>query len=247
MKLDITEYRVKAPVGEKMLAAMLSDVHGEEFGYVLDKVRERKPDLILIPGDVTNRHDPEAGNGGAFLRACAETAPTFMSLGNHERNSCASVREAAASAGVTLLEERSVSFRGLLIGGLTSGYVFEEGKLRQGHWRKTPPPRLDWLGEFAANKEYKVLLSHHPEYYPRYEKALPIDLILSGHAHGGQWRIFGHPVFAPDQALFPKYAQGFHDGRLIVGRGLANNGPVPRFGNNRELIFITFEPENENV
>ncbi len=243
MELDITEYSVKAAVSRRIEAALMSDIHGERFDYILEHVSERKPDLIFIPGDIVNRHDSEPGNGEAFLRESCAIAPVFMSLGNHERNARDSVRAAASRTGTVLLEEKSVRFDGLNIGGLTSGYVFQEGRLRQGHWKKTPPPKLEWLGSYACESGYKVLLSHHPEYYPRYEKILPIDLILSGHAHGGQWRFFGHPFFAPDQALFPKYAQGFHDGRLIVSRGLANNAPAPRFGNPRELIFITFEPD----
>ncbi len=245
MKLDVTEYTVRAPVSRRLTAAVMSDIHGENFDRVAERVHECRPDMIFIPGDIVNRHDREPGNGEAFLRFAASEAPTFMSLGNHERNARDTVREAAARAGVILLAERSVRLDGLNIGGLTSGYVFEEGRLRQGHWRKTPPPDLAWLREYSSQSGFKVLLSHHPEYYPRYERELPVDLILSGHAHGGQWRIFGRPVFAPDQALFPKYAQGFHEGRLIVSRGLANNAPAPRFGNPRELIFVTFEPAEE--
>ena len=244
-RLDITSYTVPAPVDKRLVLAMLSDIHGEEFGYILDRVKEKSPDAIVIPGDITNRHDAESGNGGEFLRACAAVATVFMSLGNHERNSRTSVEEAAADAGVCLLEDEWTGFCGITIGGLTSGYVFQEGRLKQGHWKKTPPPRLEKLIEFSQLPGFKLLLSHHPEYYPRYERELDIDLILSGHAHGGQWRLFGRPFFAPDQALFPKYAQGFHDGRLIVGRGLANNAPVPRLWNNRELIFITLEPEKK--
>ena len=86
---------------------------------------------------------------------------------------------------------------------------------------------------------YKVLLSHHPEYYPEYIKDLDIDLILSGHAHGGQLRFFGRGLFAPGQGLLPKYTSGIHDGRMIVSRGLANNAPpIPRLFNSKELIFI---------
>ena len=106
----------------------------------------------------------------------------------------------------------------------------------------TPPPNLKWLGNFAALSGYKILLNHHPEYYPEYIKELDIDLILSGHAHGGQIRFFGTGLFAPGQGFFPKYTSGIHDGRLIVSRGLANNAPpIPRLFNSRELIFINFQ------
>lgn len=247
MKLDITNYSVSAPVSRSLTAAVMSDIHGEVFDYILERVVERRPDLIFVPGDIVNRHDADPGNGESFLCEAGKIAPVFMSLGNHERNARDSVRRSAERTGTILLEEKSVRFDGLNIGGLTSGYVFQEGRLRQGHLRRTPEPKIEWLIDYSMQSGFKVLLSHHPEYYSRYERDLDIDLILSGHAHGGQWRPFGVPLFAPDQALFPKYAQGIHDGRLIVSRGLANNAPVPRFWNHRELIFINFRPLYEEL
>jgi len=241
MKLDITEYRINAPVTEPFTAAFVSDTHGEDPAFWLSECDKRRTDVFLIPGDITDRHKEDPATAASLLCELTARAPVFMSLGNHERMSADFVREAAAKAGAVLLEESTATFGGITIGGLTSGYVTEPGRLKQGHFRKTPPPDLEFAKRFAALDGYKLLLCHHPEYYPRYLKELDIDLILSGHAHGGQWRIFEHPVFAPDQAFFPKYAQGFHDGRLIVGRGLANNGPAPRFGNNRELLFLHFE------
>jgi predicted MPP superfamily phosphohydrolase len=62
---------------------------------------------------------------------------------------------------------------------------------------------------------------------------------LSGHAHGGQWRIFGRGVFAPHQGLFPKYTSGLHDEKLLISRGASNNVPlIPRFFNPREVLDI---------
>ena len=67
----------------------------------------------------------------------------------------------------------------------------------------------------------------------------PIDLFVAGHAHGGQWRLFGRGVFAPDQGLFPKYTSGVHEGRLVISRGLSNTvTPIPRLFNSRELVVV---------
>jgi len=246
MKIDVTRYRVTAPAERRLRAAMVADTHGEDPSAWLRLADEAEPDLFLIPGDITYRHSPDPEAAGRLLGALVSRAPVFMSLGNHERMSADRVREEASRTGAKLLEESSESFCGLTVGGLTSGYVKEPGKIRQGHFRKTPEPDLGFAGRFAALPGFKILLSHHPEYYPEYLKRLDIDLILSGHAHGGQWRIFGKPVFAPGQAFFPRYAQGFIDGRLIVSRGLANNAPAPRFGNNRELVIIDLVPPDDS-
>ena len=241
-KLDITSYSFSIGSEKRFLAAVMSDVHGEEYGYILDEVSKRSPDLIFIPGDIIGGHAETAGNGGKFLFDCQSIAPSYMSLGNHERMGAGDVADICRRSGVVLLDNSYSVVYGVAVGGLTSGYVRQTGRINKGHFKKTPPPDLGWLRSFAGLSIPKILLCHHPEYYPRYIKQLNIDLCLSGHAHGGQWRFFGIPVFAPDQTFFPKYAQGVHDGRLVVSRGLANNAPVPRIGNPRELVFIEINP-----
>ena len=109
---------------------------------------------------------------------------------------------------------------------------------------KTPPPDLRWLERFSAFQGFKLLLCHHPEYYPVYIKPLDIDIILSGHAHGGQWRLFGRGVFAPGQGLFPALTSGVYDNRLVVSRGLANTAGVPRIFNPTELVIVKLIPQS---
>lgn len=100
---------------------------------------------------------------------------------------------------------------------------------------------LDWLHAYATKPGYKILICHHPEYYRRYIKDTEwdtFDLIVSGHVHGGQWRIGRHGVLAPGQGLFPKYCYGCYDKKLIVSAGLSNTACIPRFGNPTELVMI---------
>jgi predicted MPP superfamily phosphohydrolase len=87
----------------------------------------------------------------------------------------------------------------------------------------------------------KILLCHHPEYYERYLKDKSIDLTVSGHAHGGQWRFFGKGVFAPGQGIFPRYTSGVYDGKLVVSRGLKPARIIPRFFNAPEVVIIDIE------
>ena len=116
--------------------------------------------------------------------------------------------------------------------------------IKENHWRKTPTPDLEWLAEFAAVDGYKILLSHHPEYYEEYIRDLNVDLTLSGHAHGGQWRIFGRGLFAPGQGILPKYDSGLYEKNgttMIVSRGLGNSTFPLRFNNCPEIIIITLK------
>ena len=100
-------------------------------------------------------------------------------------------------------------------------------------------PDLSCVELLDASDEFKILLCHYPHYYEKYLKASKLDLVLSGHAHGGQWRIFGRGVYAPHQGIFPKYTSGIHDGKHIINRGAVNNSkPIPRFFNPPEIVQI---------
>ena len=95
----------------------------------------------------------------------------------------------------------------------------------------------------AVNKEgYTILLSHHTEHIEVYKK-LDFDLVLTGHAHGGQWRLppFSNGVFAPSQGFFPKYAGGlykYNNSTHIVSRGMSKYDLIPRVYNPPELVVI---------
>ena len=200
-------------------------------------------------------------NALALLRACAAIAPTYVSLGNHEWMLDEEDLREMASTGATVLDNAWVEHDGLVIGGLTSGHVMrhrrrlsnltdeERGARRYPNEEriagifKSPAEMLlervpddDWLMSFAAAPGYHILLSHHPEYRRLVPKE--VELMLSGHAHGGQWRIFGHGVFAPGQGIWPKLTKGVYDDRLVVSAGLSNTAPVPRFFNPTEVVYI---------
>lgn len=109
--------------------------------------------------------------------------------------------------------------------------------------------QLDELNQTKDNSLYTILLAHRPSYVNKYLD-YNFDLVLSGHAHGGQWRIpfLLNGVFAPDEGFFPKYAGGQYDfpnGKMIVSRGLARESTrVPRIFNRPELVIVNLEPQN---
>ncbi len=238
--MRITEYTFKIPIKRSVCAAFVADTHDIKYRKLLKEIEDRHVDLILMTGDIVYGHDDVLRNGLNMLSDFVKTAPTFMSLGNHEGGAVEKVRNHCNDVGVCLLEDRYTNFEDMYIGGLTSGYIADSSGIKENHWRKTPCPNLNFLDEFSKLEGYKLLLNHHPEYYPEYLADRSIDLILSGHAHGGQWRIFDHGIFAPGQGIFPKYTSGLYDNKLIVSRGLANNAFVPRLFNPCELIFINF-------
>ena len=95
----------------------------------------------------------------------------------------------------------------------------------------------------AKRPEFRLLMCHHPEYYPRHIAPHDIDLTLSGHAHGGQVRIGKQGLYAPGQGLLPRLTSGFYDGgRLLVSRGMTNATWAPRIRCKCELIILRLEP-----
>ena len=217
----------------------ISDLHDYPNEPILKIVENSRADAVLVPGDfIHNSRMYERGID--FLRLSAQKKPTFCTLGNHEQRFDGDIISLVNKTGAVLLDNKSVNFKGINIGGLTSGYKHGERQRRLG---ATPAPDLVWLEEYIKQDGYKILMSHHPEYYLPYIKSLPVDLILSGHAHGGQIRLFGQGIIAPGQGFFPKYTSGIYDERLIVSRGIGNQFIVPRFNNSPEIIIIKINGE----
>jgi len=229
--------------------ALVSDLHAEDPEKVIDILREIKPDYILLAGDILESLDGsrDDDNDKAFqiFSECAKIAPSIYCTGNHEdggvhsqskkwKKSDGKPREYTAenirrieSSGVTFLLDSVILKDGIAFGGLASGLINKGGK-----------PNTEFLERFSKIDAPKLLICHHPEYYEKYIKDLPIDLIVSGHAHGGQWRFLGLGLYAPGQGLFPKYTSGVYDERLVVSKGLKRGFPIPRFFNPTEVVVI---------
>ncbi|MBQ1261487.1 MAG: VanZ family protein [Clostridia bacterium] len=224
--------------------AVLSDLHRAKADGVIALLREEKPDLILIPGDLIGSkrlQDPTA-EGYVLLKAAADLAPTFYSLGNHEI-SCAKshlpfshprpvplsdeVRTRIRACGATLLENESVLHKGMRLCGLSSGI----------HGRKSSPDK-EALASFEQAEEVRILLCHHPEYFAPYVSSTGIELTVCGHAHGGHWRFLGRGLYAPGQGLFPKYTGGVHEGKCVISRGLGDHTGIPRIANPPEIVIL---------
>ena len=233
--IRVTSYDIKADVPDHPVFAFLSDLHECDIKPVVSLIDKYSPDAVLVGGDYIQNEEKYAA-GFELLSYCSKLCPTFCSLGNHEMKYNGDIRKDTASTGAVLLDNDDTVFMGVRIGGLTTGFA----GAKQGNLKKTPPPDTSFIENFSAKDKFKILLSHHPEYYPVYIKDKKIQLVLSGHAHGGQWRLFGRGLFAPGQGLFPKYTSGMYDGRLIVSRGLGDSHRIPRINNDHELVILNF-------
>ena len=235
--------------------AAVSDLHSRRFDKVIVALKKLSPDAILLPGDIVEiaatYMDERNRNGLEFLRMACEIAPCYYCYGNHEiyyshakgdktkrpeKGLSDKYREVVLSYGVNIINDSWQKYETdsgeLYIGGLVCGRDMDP-------LLDEKDPDLNFLNDFEEKYGFKILLCHYPHYFERYLKNRDIDLVLSGHAHGGQWRIFGRGVYAPHQGLFPKYTSGIHHGRHIISRGAVNNVRlIPRFFNPCEVLDI---------
>ncbi len=220
---------LKAP----LTVAFAADLHDTPFDDILPYLAG--VDAILIAGDMTDRHSKKPPrHAERFLRTAAEIAPTYLSIGNHERRmpEAEAWRRVVETTGVTVLDNTVCSLRpDVALGGLSS---------------QEEPVDDRVVTALAQESVFRLLLCHHPEYYREYVEGKDIDLTLAGHAHGGQVRLFGRGLFAPGQGLLPKLTSGLYfDGKLLVSRGLANHSHLPRINDPCELILLTLEPADQ--
>lgn len=256
----VTEtYKLESPAmgGGALTLALISDLHstvyGEDQAPLIRAVREARPDLILLAGDIADDKRPFRGTE-LLLMGIRDLAPVFYVTGNHEYMSgrIGEIRRGLESLGVIILSDRyrRLELRGIeiLVAGLEDPYKKkkEDPRYNQEAAMEREFRELDGLGG------YKILIAHRPENIARYRR-YSFDLVVSGHAHGGQWRIpriLPNGLYAPNQGLFPRYTGGRYvfpragggELILIVSRGLSVKRPFfPRIYNRPELSVIRVE------
>ncbi len=254
VRLRIRRYTIPTDkITREIRILLITDLHSCKYGEreeeLLQAIAREKPDLLLLGGDIYDDVLPDA-NVRYFLEGIEGKYPCYYVTGNHEYWSgrIKKILELFRSHGVNILQGESALVRlgdqELFLGGLD-----DPSALR--YIRNSPDVKeqLEHISQEIPQGKYRILLAHRPESIDLYAK-YPFDLVLAGHAHGGQWRIPGliNGVFAPNQGWFPKYAGGKYqveDTAMIVSRGLARESTrIPRIFNPPELVVITLVPSS---
>ena len=232
--------------------AQVSDLHNAEFGdgnqRLLDMLREAEPDMIVITGDLIDSRKTVLAVALVFAEEAAQIAPCYYVPGNHEArvSEYPELKTGLEAAGVTVLDDaqvkietsgESITVIGVNDPSFHADYLTGDAAVIDGK-----------LSELAVEDTgFTILLSHRPELFDTYV-AHDMDLVLTGHAHGGQFRLplIGGLV-APNQGLFPKYDAGLYsegDTNMIVSRGLGNSIIPFRFNNRPEVVLIELESQD---
>ena len=230
----------------------ISDLHNKVFGKeqdkLIDKVEALEPDIIVITGDLIDRRRYNLEKSMYFINSAVNIAPIYYVSGNHEAWSgrFPEIEERLIEASVKIIDDSETEIRRgnssiKLLGlsdpdFLTSDYIdgTDTSKLEEN------------LIRLSDGEEFKILLSHRPELFELYS-GNNIDMIFSGHAHGGQIRIpFIGGLIAPDQGFFPKYTAGSYTSNIstmYVSRGLGNSLFPVRVFNRPEIISVTLKSD----
>ncbi len=217
----------------------ISDLHNTAFGRdssrLLAKIREQAPDIIVITGDIVQASPMHIALH--FARQVVQIAPTYYVPGNHEhRMDYETLFIGLREEGVTLLLNQSVTLeknnQWIYLAGIEDPKFYPDETVDE--------KLLPVIHEDA----YNILLSHRPELFDIYALC-GADLVFTGHAHGGQFRLpFIGGLFAPSQGLFPKYDAGVFTKEktsMVVSRGLGNSAFPFRLFNRPEIVVVTLK------
>lgn len=226
----------------------LSDIHltkeSSAMIALLDKVKLQNPDLIVLTGDIINYNaDPTTCGLATLGSGLSAIAPTYAIAGNHDfrRGQAIEWTRILKEQQVHVLNQRAELFtkngKSLIIAGIQDSALYKTSIFSS-------------LPEDATTQVLPIiLLAHHPEYFEQYAEAqaAPIpDLVLSGHAHGGQCRIpiSNQGLFAPGQGMMPRYSSGIYElngVKMVLSRGLGKSTFPQRLNNRPHLPVIILE------
>lgn len=256
--LTCTHFTVQSSkISESFRIVMISDLHGHHFGdgnvKLTEKIQEQCPDLIIIDGDMINGDSENADTAVEVVRALKKIAPVYYSYGNHEYSYMeaghTNLQNELEDAGALVLNYKNIDLEvkgnSLRLGGLYE-YGFETGMQSEEENERA----LTYLEEYVNTERYLIMCAHRPESFYPWEAAdtWRIDLVLSGHLHGGQVVIPGvGGLYNSLDGFFPKYDYGQYklgNSDMIITRGLGSNPKIlPRLNNPPEIAVVDVQPE----
>ena len=247
--LEIYKYNVKSEdipsEFDNFRIVQISDLHNAEFGENNEKLllmlKQADADIIAITGDMIDSRNTGVDVAISFAQKAVNIAPVYYVNGNHESRVLGEyekLKQGLTETGVTILENSSADItigdEAITLIGINDPTFRME--LVDDTMEQNIAHQLEDM--IPDNDNYKVLLAHRPEYFDVY--AGNVDLVLSGHAHGGQFRIpFIGGLVAPGQGFFPEYYEGSYiedNTEMIVSRGIGNSIIPFRINNKPEIV-----------
>jgi uncharacterized protein len=231
----------------------LTDLHNKSFGdnqqRLLTRVEQADPDVIFFTGDLIDQDTEDMTNSIILMRELADLAPTYFVTGNHEwwSGNYETLETELLNSGVHVLRNESVEITKneqsiQLIG------IDDPAQSINSDSTAVLEEYIQFAAKDIDDEEFRILLSHRPEVFSMYTD-YEMQLVFTGHAHGGQIRLpFLGAVAAPDQGFFPEYTAGKYtqnNTTMVVNRGLGNSVIPVRVFNRPEIIVTTLQSSLE--
>ena len=258
--IKISEYNIDlSELSGSARVVVISDLHGKEYGRdnkrLLDKISEQNPDAIFVVGDMLDDNDAENGFSKTtkMLNDLLDIAPVYFAYGNQEKEYSGDILDGFVNTitenGIIVLDDSfvdcEINGQKIRIGG-TMGHAFPFGRTME---------------EFESSDEYiflkdmektdlpTIVLAHMPDTFifnGAHNYWSNIDLVVSGHTHGGVVRLpFVGGLYAPMQSFFPEYDYGFYmlgeKMQMVITSGLSGYKFIPRFLNLPEICVLNLE------
>ena len=239
--IDVYDYKSSkiSDNTEKFSIVQISDLHNACFGKnnknLVDDIESLEPDIIVITGDIVDSNHTDIGVAIDFVRQMTERYPVYYVTGNHEywldEGQRRELFTGMKDAGAIILNNEKITIDlgtdSITLIGL------DDNSLRDA--------TLHSIMETCDKNELMVVLAHEPQYLDKYCDA-GADLVLTGHAHGGQMILpFIGPLIAPNQGFFPTYTAGQFQKEsttMYISRGLGNSVIPVRLFNYPEIVCV---------
>ena len=227
----------------------ISDFHNTKskklHNSLVKEISNIKPNIIVITGDFIDANKTDINTSINFIKKIKDIAPIYYVTGNHEASieSYNKLKEELINNNVTILDDKVEVLENN--NALINLIGLDDPAFNKEPYRDDKTTIKDNLKMITYDKtQYTILLSHRPELIDTYTEE-NFDLVLSGHAHGGQIRIpFLGGLVAPNQGFLPKYTSGIYeknDTKMIVSRGIGNSIIPFRINNRPELVVISLQ------
>ncbi|GFO85870.1 metallophosphoesterase [Anaerostipes butyraticus] len=261
--LEAEEYTISSDrINSEVKLALISDLHDHTFGEkneeLVQMLKGQGPDLILMAGDMINDISKDSHVAVELIEQVKDIAPVYYSLGNQEEDyigrGTSDLLNELKEAGAIVLDESyqdiQVNGNAIRLGGMYD-YAFALDGNNTTTKESMRPSLYQFLTDFQDTDSYRLMMAHRPDsfIFGDAAKTWDIDLVVSGHNHGGQviLPVLGG-IYGGDQGWFPKYVDGIHHFKtlknMIITRGLGSGKEkLPRFNNKPEVVIIHLEKE----
>lgn len=230
----------------------ISDLHNTKYKTLIKdltkEIKKQNPNIIVVTGDLIDSKKYDLQAAMEFIEEIRDIAPIYFVSGNHEKwtGKNEEINSILTEKGVVILDNEfdkiTINNESIIILGMKDPSFYP----KEISTDQTSYDLKETVDKIGNTNSFKLLLSHRPELFETYVEN-DVDLVLTGHAHGGQIRIpFIGGLIAPDQGLLPKYTGGIftkNNTSMIVSRGIGNSILPFRINNRPELVIITLNGE----